>query len=74
MANTTLPPIPYKTKIITETGYLSPAWSKFILFLFERTGGTEAVSNTDLQISVAENSSFITDLENRMSANEQGPT
>lgn len=72
MANT-IPPIPYKVKVSDSRGYVSDAWSKFFLFMFDRVGGTTGDSNTELSESVTANTNNITDLLLRVEALEQEP-
>jgi len=44
-----LPPIPYKTPLLDRNGYLNEAWSRWFRDMFERIGGTRALSNTELE-------------------------
>lgn len=48
MANSTVPPIPLKTLPLNELGYFSPAWTKWLQFVFTRIGGNIALSNIEL--------------------------
>jgi hypothetical protein len=44
MATNTIPPIPYKTPVNNDRGYVSEAWSKFFLEVFYRIGGTSSAT------------------------------
>lgn len=48
MANQTLPPLPYRSPLLDNAGYLTQAWSVFFRQLFERVGGSVAPSNSDI--------------------------
>lgn len=43
-----IPPLPYKSPVITQTGFLSEPWSKWFRQMFIRIGGIEALSNVEL--------------------------
>lgn len=43
-----LPPVPHRTPIFDEGGYLNQIWSDFFQKLFLRTGGTTASTNDEL--------------------------
>lgn len=43
-----LPNPPYKTPMIDQSGFLTPAWNKFIFQVFKRAGGNVALSNLEL--------------------------
>ncbi len=45
----TVPPIPYKAKLLSATGYLTDPWAKWFREVFSRIGGTTALSNTELE-------------------------
>ena len=64
--------IPYKQKVINDSGFLTDTWAKFIRELFGRVGGnTNQVSGSD--ISVLNNANSIEDLKLRLEAIEQEP-
>lgn len=66
---TTLPPIPHKVPVIDDKGYVSQAWSKWFLFIFERAGGTLepiAPDLTALQAEVDSLEALTTDHETRI--------
>ncbi len=44
-----LPPLPYKSPMLRDDGFLSEAWSKWFRQMFSRIGGTEALSNIELE-------------------------
>lgn len=46
--STTLPPIPQKSKMVDDSGLITPAWSGFFRELFRRVGGTLALSNIEI--------------------------
>ena len=46
-----LPPVPYKTPMQDESGFLSEPWSKWFRQAFARMGGVDAPTNKDLQSS-----------------------
>lgn len=43
-----VPPLPYKTPMVDQRGIVSEPWSKWFRQLFQRIGGTEAPSNSEL--------------------------
>ena len=45
---TIVPPVPYKTPVLDQNGFLAEPWSKWFRQLAERVGGTVALSNTEL--------------------------
>lgn len=59
----TLPPIPYKSQVIDQSGQLTLAWSKYFLEMFNRMGGKVALSNTELETTVIANNSAIATLK-----------
>lgn len=68
-----LPPVPHKTKLLQQSGYLSTAWSQFFVKLFERVGGFEANTNsefsvdlTSIETNVSNNSNSISTLQAEM--------
>ena len=44
-----LPPVPYKVAVVNSSGMLSVPWANFFRQLWNRAGGGEALSNTDLE-------------------------
>lgn len=49
MAEQLVPPVPYKTPVLDQAGYLSPSWSAWFRQLFIRIGQARALSNTELE-------------------------
>lgn len=45
----TLPPLPLKSVVINERGILTPLWATWFRELFQRIGGTTALSNIELE-------------------------
>lgn len=43
-----MPPLPYKTPVVDETGFFTDPWAKWFRQLFVRIGGVDALSNTEL--------------------------
>jgi hypothetical protein len=50
----TLPPVPYKSPLASRTGLLNTVWEKWFRELFERLGGSEGATITDLSSDVDE--------------------
>lgn len=47
--NKAVPPVPYKTPVVTSSGFINPTWSKFLEFLYIRIGGPIALTNEQLE-------------------------
>lgn len=79
----TIPPVPYKSPIVSETGFLTPPWEKWFRELFMRIGGVVALSNTeletqlggitDVETQVVAHDSSLDDLENEIDYLKRGP-
>jgi hypothetical protein len=48
-----VPPIPYKSQIANENGFISEPWSKWFRQMFLRVGGSDALSNAELAASLS---------------------
>jgi len=48
MSQQDLPPVPYKTKVLTDGGVLSPPWMAWFRSLFFRVGGNIAPTNSEI--------------------------
>jgi hypothetical protein len=46
-----LPPVPYKSLMAGDDGFVSEPWSKWFRQAFKRMGGVDAPTNKDLQAS-----------------------
>lgn len=44
-----LPPLPYKTPVINERGFLTEPWAKLFRQLWVRVGGSIALTNLELE-------------------------
>ncbi len=58
-----VPPIPYKTPVTNNSGMITEPWSKWFRQVFQRIGGTVALSNTELTENLD-----LTDIENDIAA------
>lgn len=45
----TLPPVPYKSPLVDNSGFLTPPWATFFRQVFQRIGGPIALSNIELE-------------------------
>lgn len=72
MANS-LPPIPYKTRLVDSAGIITPQWAALMREMFARVGGTQAPSNTQLNTTLENIQEDITALEADVSDLNQGP-
>ena len=48
-----LPPPPYKSPMVTSDGLITDPWQKWLIQLYQRVGGINAVSNVNLQKTAA---------------------
>lgn len=46
---TKVPPVPYKSPLFGQNGQLLPVWADWFKFVLIRIGGSEALSNTELE-------------------------
>lgn len=49
-----LPPVPFKEKLISGLGYLTPAWADWFNRAFVRMGGSDALTNVELDDEIDE--------------------
>lgn len=71
MSDNRMPPIPYKTPILSPRGPMTEPWLKFFRELWARLGGDADVPSGGS--SVITNSENILDLQERVEALEQEP-
>lgn len=63
-----LPPIPFKSPMQDQSGLLTEVWTKFLLQLFNRTGGKIALTNIELAESTDNQDAEIAVLQGQMAA------
>lgn len=78
-----VPPVPHKSLVLTENGYLTAAWAGWLRQLYIRIGGVEALSNieigdqlqdlTTLQAAVTTLQTAVTTLQSNINDLNQGP-
>jgi hypothetical protein len=47
-----IPPIPYKSPFLSPDGSLAQPWAKWFRDVFQRVGGSDALSNVELNAAV----------------------
>lgn len=68
--NKSVPPIPLQVQIVDDRNYLNPVWSRWFVQLYQRIGGSLALSNSELETiqteGIDELEAQVTDLTNRV--------
>lgn len=62
MASDAVPNVPYKSPMLDQGGFLTPAWSAWFRTLFARVGGSVAPSISDINLDIAGFTTSITNL------------
>lgn len=65
MANP-MPPIPFKSPMTDQNGYMTISWIGFFRELFNRIGGTQSSSNATLETQVATLQQQVADLQKQV--------